>query len=237
LALARIRLKYVNSYFDRHGVERHYFRKRGMKEGIRLNGIPGSEEFMAVYAQALAGLPDAEKTEIGAKRTLPGSVDALAISYYRSENWLNLAEGTRRYRRPIIERWRNRHGAKRVALLRREHIMKMLAEIDKILAKRRWLAAILPLLRHATPVMVKEDLTVGIAMPKIKIKGHHSWTDAEIAQYRAYWPCGTQQRLALEFAKPFHGVARLCAWGRNMFTRREMASRGYTSPAPTARKM
>jgi integrase len=200
LALARIRLKYVNSYFDRHGVERHYFRKRGMKEGIRLNGIPGSEEFMAVYAQALAGLPDAEKTEIGAKRTLPGSVDALAISYYRSENWLNLAEGTRRYRRPIIERWRNRHGAKRVALLRREHIMKMLAEIDKILAKRRWLAAILPLLRHATPVMVKEDLTVGIAMPKIKIKGHHSWTDAEIAQYRAYWPCGTQQRLALEFA-------------------------------------
>jgi hypothetical protein len=46
---------------------RHYFRKRGMKKGIALHGLPGSEQFMSEYAQALAGLPDAEKTEIGAK--------------------------------------------------------------------------------------------------------------------------------------------------------------------------
>jgi hypothetical protein len=31
-------------------------------------------------------------------------------------------------------------------------------------------------------------------------KGHHNWTDEEIAQYRAYWPLGTQQRLVMEFA-------------------------------------
>ena len=33
-----------------------------------------------------------------------------------------------------------------------------------------------------------------------KTKGHHTWTDEEIAQYRAYWPLGTQQRLVMEFA-------------------------------------
>src|SRR6476646_2200671 len=29
---------------------------------------------------------------------------------------------------------------------------------------------------------------------------HHTWTDDEIEQYRAYWPLGTQQRLVMEFA-------------------------------------
>jgi hypothetical protein len=38
----------------------------------------------------------------------------------------------------------------------------------------------------------------GIKMPKTK--GHHTWTDEEIAQYRAHWPLGTQQRLVMEFA-------------------------------------
>ena len=38
----------------------------------------------------------------------------------------------------------------------------------------------------------------GIKLPKTK--GHHTWTDDEIAQYRAYWPLGTQQRLVMEFA-------------------------------------
>ena len=33
-----------------------------------------------------------------------------------------------------------------------------------------------------------------------KTKGHHTWTDEEIAQYRAYWRLGTQQRLVMEFA-------------------------------------
>ena len=33
-----------------------------------------------------------------------------------------------------------------------------------------------------------------------KTKGHHAWSDDEIAQYRDYWPLGTQQRLVMEFA-------------------------------------
>jgi hypothetical protein len=31
-------------------------------------------------------------------------------------------------------------------------------------------------------------------------KGHHTWLDDEIEQYRARWPLGTQQRLVFEFA-------------------------------------
>jgi integrase len=94
-----------------------------------------------------------------------------------------------------------KHGDKRVALLRREHIEKMLAQIPNLSAKRHWLKAIRGLLRFAVPTMLKVDPTEGVAAVKLpKTKGHHSWTDDEIAQYRAHWQLGTQQRLVMEFA-------------------------------------
>jgi integrase len=199
--LAQIRLRFVNSFRDRFGVRRHYFRRPGMK-AIPLPGLPGSEAFMAAYAVALAGLPDAPKPEIGASRTEPGTIDALIVSYYRSDTWLHgLEEETRKTRRRIIEKFRERHGSKRVALLRREHVVAMLAELDKPSAKRHWLKAVRPLLRHAVPTMLRDDPTASVAAPKLpKSKGYHSWTDGEIGAYRAHWPCGTQQRLVFEFA-------------------------------------
>jgi integrase len=199
--MATIRLRYVNSFAnsDRKNARvRHYFRRRGEK-AIPLPGQPGSDEFMAAYAMALAAIPD--QPEIGASRTLPGSINSLIVDYYRSTEWDALAEDTRKTRRHIIERFRAKHGDKRVALLRREHIEKMLVQIAKPSAKRHWLKAIRGLLRFAVPTMLKVDPTEGI--PNIKLprsKGHHSWTDEEIAQYRAYWPLATQQRLVMEFA-------------------------------------
>jgi len=46
-SMTLLRLKHVNKFFDRHGKLRHYFRRRGMRKGIPLPGLPGSEEFMA----------------------------------------------------------------------------------------------------------------------------------------------------------------------------------------------
>src|SRR5262245_14254167 len=200
--MARIRLKYVNGFANqdrKDGRLRFYFRRRGMK-AIPLPGLPGSDEFMVAYQAALAGLPD-EPKEIGANRTLPGTVNALVVAYYKSTEWANLAVDTRKTRRRYIERFRNQHGDKRVALLRRKDIEFMLAAIDKTTAKRHWLKAIRPLLQSAVPSMRKDDPTEGIKAPALKkTKGHHSWTDDEIAQYRAHWLVGTQQRLVMEFA-------------------------------------
>jgi integrase len=196
------RLKYVNSFVDRHGRVRHYFRRPGMK-AIPLPGLVGSDAFMLAYRTALMGSSAAAgKPDIGASRTVPGTVDALVVSYYRSDAWLHgLDEETRKTRRRVIERFRERHGDKRVALLRREHVMNMLGEIDGASARRSWFKAIRPLLQHAVPTFLKDDPTFGIPTPKLpKTKGHHTWTDEEVAQYRAYWPYGTQQRLVFEFA-------------------------------------
>ena len=199
--MTRIRLKYVNAFANNNrksGRVRYYFRRRGHKT-IPLPGLPGSEEFMAAYAMALVTIPDSG--QIGASRTLPGTINALAVDYYRSQQWQDLAADTRRKRGRIIEAFRARHGDKRVALLRQEHIEIMLKAIPKPSTRRDWFKAIRGLLRFAVPTMLKVDPTTGIAGIKLpKSKGHHTWTDDEIEQYRAYWPLGTQQRLVMEFA-------------------------------------
>jgi hypothetical protein len=201
--MARIKLKYVNAFANRRRKNervRYYFRRRGFK-AIPLPGLPGSEEFMTAYQMALAAIPDQERPEIGASRTEPGTINALVISYYRCAEWTNLADETRSARRRTIEKFRAKHGSKRVQLLRREHIVKMVAEITRPIAKRSWLKAIRGLLKHAVPTMRKDDPTEGMASIKLpKTKGHHTWTDDEIERYRAYWPYGTQQRLVMEFA-------------------------------------
>src|SRR5262249_16148028 len=167
---------------------------RCRSKAIPLPGLPGSEEFMTAYQMALAAIPDQERPEIGASRTEPGTINALVISYYRCAEWTNLADETRSARRRTIEKFRANHAIKRVRLLSREHIVKMLAEITRPTAKRSWLKAIRGLLKHAVPTMRKDDPTEGIASIKLpKTKGHHTWSDAEVAQYRAYWPLGTQQ--------------------------------------------
>jgi integrase len=189
--------KFVHGYIDRHGKSRFYFRRAGFKK-IPLSGLPWSPEFMAAYETALAST---QRIEIGASRTNPGTINALVVTYYKSDWWHALAADTQKARLRIIEKFRAQHGDKRVALLRREHILKMLGAIGKPSAKRHWLKAIRGLLRSAVPGMRRDDPTEGIANIKLpKSKGHHTWTDDEIDQYRAHWPLGTQQRLVMEFA-------------------------------------
>ena len=201
--MARIKLKYVNAFANRRRKNervRYYFRRRGFK-AIPLPGLPGSEAFMEAYQMALAAIPDTDRAEIGSRQTEPGTINALVVSYYNSADWANLMDDTRSSRRRIIEKFRAKHGSKRVRLLSREHIVKMLAEITRPTAKRSWLKAIHGLVKHSVPTMRKDDPTEGIASIKLpKTKGHHTWSDAEVAQYRAYWPLGTQQRLVMEFA-------------------------------------
>ena len=112
-----IKLDFVHEYRDRHGKLRRYFRKPGFKQ-IALPGIPGSDEFMTAYQLALVGQP--QRIEIGAGRTKPGTVNAAIVGYYTSLAFRSLAPGTQKMRRAILERFREAHGEKRIALLPHE---------------------------------------------------------------------------------------------------------------------
>jgi hypothetical protein len=124
--MARIRLKHVNAIRNRkckNPTELRYYFRRGGKN-FRLPGQPGSDEFNAAYAAALASTSD-----ISPSRTVPGTIGALAESYYQSGAWHGLPEDTRKNRRPIIDRFADHNRYRRVALLQPRHIETALKEI------------------------------------------------------------------------------------------------------------
>jgi hypothetical protein len=67
---------------------------------VPLPGLPWSPEFMAAYEQALAGQP----APIGADRTIPGTLRALAVSYFASPAFRTTRPSTQYTYRNIIDR-------------------------------------------------------------------------------------------------------------------------------------
>jgi hypothetical protein len=93
--------RYVHGYLDRHGKPRHYFRRPGFKQ-LALPGLPFSAEFMAAYAEAMAGQVGI-KQEIGARHIIPGTMRALGVSYFQSSEFLSLRASTQKIRRWEVE--------------------------------------------------------------------------------------------------------------------------------------
>jgi integrase len=193
--MTRIRLKYVHEFVDRHGKPRHYFRRAGFKQ-VRLPEPPGSPEFNEAYQTALEG---AARIEIGATRSAAGSVGALVSAYLNSMGFKNLAAETQRSRRGILERFRNEKGDKRVAMLRPEHVQKMLnSKAGTPSAARNFLNTLRVLMAFAREIgMRTDDPTFGVKRPKIKTTGWRTWTEDDIAAYEGRHAIGTQARLAM----------------------------------------
>ncbi len=85
--MTRIRLRYVQAFVDRKtGATFHYFHRAGFPL-VRLSGLPGSEQFMAAYSQALGSAPE----PVGASRRERGSVAAAIGSYYGCPEFKALA--------------------------------------------------------------------------------------------------------------------------------------------------
>jgi integrase len=194
--MTRIRLQYVNSFRDRHGQLRHYFRRPGCKS-VALPGLPGSAEFMESYQAALSG-DTAPRVEIGASRTKPGTVAALTVQYFNSTAFQSLASETKRTRRNILERFRAEHGDKRVALLQRVHVEKMvLAKFATPFSARNFLNTIRAMLQFTVDIGIRPDNpAIGVKRVKIKADGYRTWTEHDIAVFEERHLVGTRARLA-----------------------------------------
>ena len=188
--------KYTQAFIDRHGTARFYFRKAGSKK-VSLPGLPWSPQFMAAYEASLNGHAPAIK--IGASRTLPGTVNALVVAYLTSATFASHAPETRRTRRNIIERFRNEHGDKRIALLRSNHIAVMLEKMTSTpFAARNWLKTVRSLMQFGVKIgMIETDPTAGVKNAKAKSDGYRTWDEADISNFEARHPIGTKERLAL----------------------------------------
>ena len=94
--------KYCSWNLDReNGKRRVRFRKGGFSAYI--TGTPWSDDFMRQHAAAIDGVK-AQQKNIGAERTIAGSIDALIVSYYKLV-FPTLELSTQRMRRSILERF------------------------------------------------------------------------------------------------------------------------------------
>ncbi len=199
--------KNVTAFVDRHGRERFRFRKTGratyyFKEHPGTPANP-SAEYLRIVAAAPARLE--------AVRAAPGSIDELVARFYRSAGWEGAGDESKRVRRGILERFRAKHGDKPVKLVTFEHIESILVaasrkriengrsvggkEAARSLRKqlmRLFAYAVKLGMIDANPVAQAERIKVA------KTGGHHTWSEADIAAYRARHGLGTKARLALE---------------------------------------
>jgi integrase len=175
---------------DRHGKRRVRFRRGGVS--TYLPGIPWSEEFMRARAAALEPV-----SNIGASgRTIPGSFNALIVSYYRTD-FRRLKSSTQRLWRNIIERFRSAHGSKPVARLERKHVKEIVGTKAKPQAANNLLKVLRVLLTHAVEIgMIKSNPALSINRYKSQGDGFHVWTESEIARFEERHPIGSMARLA-----------------------------------------
>ena len=172
---------------DRHGVRRVRFRKEGFS--TYLKGTPWSPVFMEQYALALDSLKE-QANSAGAERTLPGSLNALIVKYYRSPEFRGLKASTQTARRSIIESFRRQHGTKPVARLTRAHVKDIIgAKADTPEAANSLLKVLRVILQYAVEDgMIANNPAVGVKRYRSRGEGIHTWTEDEIAQFQST-PC------------------------------------------------
>lgn len=202
---------YTHGFIDRHGRARYYFRRPGFKP-VALPGLPWCPEFMGAYEVAMKG-ESAPKIEIGASRTVPGTVNAIVSAYLdcsadSTSPFKTLAAETQRTRRNILENFRERHGTKRifytdhhgkrVPLLAREHMQRIVNEkIATPFAQRNLLNTLRAMFSWAVDEgRVPDDPSLGVKRKKTKTTGYRTWSEAEIERFENKYPITTKARLA-----------------------------------------
>ncbi|MDU7525189.1 MAG: hypothetical protein E7K72_28125, partial [Roseomonas mucosa] len=190
--MAKLNLKYVHEYYDRHGKLRCYFRRRGFPR-TPLPGAIGSPEFMAAYGRALAG--EAPKPAAPEAK----DINALVTAFLRSSRFKKLRPASQRTYRAIMDGLRRDHGTKTVANLRPRHVRDLLDDKANTPTAANALRNVLrQLMAFAIERNWREDdPTEGVRKVQHRTDGHHAWTEDEIARFEGYWQPGTRARLAL----------------------------------------
>lgn len=180
----------VTPWTDRHGKTRYRYRKVGVPPH-NFRFPPGTPEF-------LIELKAAQEARVETlPRFAPYTYDALIVAFYATPKWLRSRPSTQRTYRGIIERFRASNGSKDVRGVTTASIEAKLGKMHETPAAANNLRKVLARLhRHAIKLGWRTDNPVTATDPYEAGDGHHTWTNAEIAQYEARWPLGTKERLA-----------------------------------------
>lgn len=200
--------KHVSTFVDNRGKRRYRFRKTGCASGY-FDAHPNTAQGQAEYAAFLASGAEKAAERAPMKR---GSIDHLLSLYYASTDFRgSAADNSLAKRRAVLEQFRAHHGHRTVKGATFVALDKYVAKVAAgwtdekgrkhggAFAAETARKLIRGLFRFAVKLEWRADNPVDFVSyrPK-KTPGFHSWTEGEIAQYRAHWPLGTKQRLAME---------------------------------------
>jgi len=193
----KIKLKHLCSDTDRHGNLRFYVRVPGQKK-IRLGAAPTTEEFYEAYRRAI-GERDALDPSGKIKA---GSFRALVAKYVSSTKFKSLDGSTQSWQRRTLEDICTAYGHCLVETMKGKHVRAIRNEkIDAGLpaAGNQRLKAMRAMFRWGVEEEECEtNPTIGVQKHGYQTDGHHQWTDEQMAQYRAFYPLGTKQRVAID---------------------------------------
>jgi integrase len=191
-AVYSVKLKHLNaSGRFASGNVRYYFRPKG-KKGIAMPDLPVDHpRFLAAYAAAAGEKPRAP--------VRAGSIAAAVIAYKASTDFKALAQSTRNARRRTLDAIAEQYGTGRIADLRDNHIRADLTKIEGHVRNNR-----LKVWRGFCN-WAKDELRLSVnaaeSVKRSKTKdtgGRVPWDDDQIAQFRAFWPISSKERLAFE---------------------------------------
>ena len=159
---------------------------------IPLPDLPETHpDFVAAYHQA-------QKADPLPASVAEGTLAHVAVAYKSSVGWKALAPQTRQGRARILDHILRKGRDVPVAEIAPKHIANDISTLAPHAARNRlkvWRA----MMKFAKGSgMIDIDPARSVETPTAKTGSFHTWTDDEIEQYRAYWPSGTPQRMALE---------------------------------------
>jgi integrase len=191
--MTRIKLRYVNEYRDRHGKLRRYFRRPGSR-AIPLPGLPGSIEFMAAYQAALAVKAPPPPSP---RHVIAGSLAAVVVGYLRSSDFINLSPSSQASYRVALKPILTAHGHRLVRELPNVAARHIIEEIgvSKPGMANLTRSDLSKVMAYAIEIGERTDNPFA-GLKRNRLGTHHTWTDAEIAQFERRWPLGTRERLA-----------------------------------------
>lgn len=205
----------VTQLRDRHGKVRYRFRRKGWKS-VYLPGEPGSAAFHRTLAQALEAGPIGPAPVASPTKPVPGTLDDLLARMKGSPRWKQKAGDTQFQQARIYQRFLNRtdrrgrrYGARPVDSVTVGWLEKVLGDMaDTPGAANNLRKRLAVLMEYACALEWRENNPVRHTAKYADGPGFHSWTDEEIAQYRAQYPLGTTARLVLELV--LNTAARRC---------------------------
>jgi enterobacteria phage integrase len=185
-------MQYVKQYRDRTGKLRYYLR-HPKNPSVPLPGPPGSRQFMAAYEAGFVA-PKAKKGKHG-----DGTIGALVIGFYQSSGFKNLAPSSQQRYRLVLDKFAQKDGHRLVRDMPRRVAISIIEEIGETAPGMANLSASVMrrLFAYAIGKELRKDNPFSGIEP-YRLGSHHTWSEAEIATYRAAWPIGTRERLAFD---------------------------------------